>query len=338
MARFPSTEQQSSDTIDTINLTRALSRLEAKILTSDPHSRLRHSPYERTKTAANLKYARTLLLRLEHSTSALKTQSRKHSAQETLLQQRNLIKLLNDRLYELGQQDDGTLPSDSSEDDDILALISNDDSDPSSPSAAVAAVPASPAESAQPQAQTLQIASESSRAISNPTTSSPSETTSTLRPRRPAQQPSNSISTTTAHSLGPTPLAPSTSLFNPSRNQQPSPSKPTSPTPNTTFLLESQDSTQVDLTNSLLSLASQLKSSAQSFSSDLALDTSQLSQTETSLGKNQDGLDTASKRMGTLQKMSEGRWWWGRMVLYAGIGGLWIVAVLLVFGGPKLRF
>jgi len=38
-----------------------------------------------------------------------------------------------------------------------------------------------------------------------------------------------------------------------------------------------------------------------------------------------------------LSRMSEGRWWWGRMVLYAGIFGLWVVMLLLVFVAPKLR-
>ncbi|KAI4143122.1 MAG: hypothetical protein LQ340_007111, partial [Diploschistes diacapsis] len=93
-----------------------------------------------------------------------------------------------------------------------------------------------------------------------------------------------------------------------------------------------------DLTTSLVSLASALKASAQRFGADLSLDTETLSRAESSLGRNKEGMDSASARMGTLRKMSEGRWWWGRMVLYAGIAGLWCVAFLLVFGGPKLRF
>ncbi len=42
--------------------------------------------------------------------------------------------------------------------------------------------------------------------------------------------------------------------------------------------------------------------------------------------------------MGLLKRMSEGKGWWGRIMLYAWIGGLWVVAILLVFVGPKLRF
>ena len=42
--------------------------------------------------------------------------------------------------------------------------------------------------------------------------------------------------------------------------------------------------------------------------------------------------------MGLLTRMSEGEGWLGRMMLYAWIGGLWIVAIALVFVGPKFRF
>jgi hypothetical protein len=49
-------------------------------------------------------------------------------------------------------------------------------------------------------------------------------------------------------------------------------------------------------------------------------------------------MEAAGKRMGLLKRMSEGKGWWGRIMLYAWIGGLWVVAILLVFVGPKLRF
>jgi hypothetical protein len=49
-------------------------------------------------------------------------------------------------------------------------------------------------------------------------------------------------------------------------------------------------------------------------------------------------MEAASKRIGMLRRMSEGKGWWGRIMLYAWIFGLWIVAILLVFVGPKLRF
>lgn len=63
-----------------------------------------------------------------------------------------------------------------------------------------------------------------------------------------------------------------------------------------------------------------------------------LSQTGESLNKNTDGMAAAEKRMGMLRRMSEGKGWLGRMMLYAWIAGLWFIAILLVFVGPKMRF
>jgi hypothetical protein len=49
-------------------------------------------------------------------------------------------------------------------------------------------------------------------------------------------------------------------------------------------------------------------------------------------------MDAASRRMGTLRKMTEGKGWFARMKLYGLIFGLWLVAFLIVFVGPKIRF
>jgi hypothetical protein len=49
-------------------------------------------------------------------------------------------------------------------------------------------------------------------------------------------------------------------------------------------------------------------------------------------------MEAAGKRMGMLRRMTEGKGWFGRMMLYAWIAGLWVVAILLVFVGPKFRF
>lgn len=95
---------------------------------------------------------------------------------------------------------------------------------------------------------------------------------------------------------------------------------------------------QEDLTSSLLSLASQLKASSHSFQSTLENEKSVLDRAVTGIDKTSTTMEAAGQRMGMLRKMSEGKGWWGRMMLYAWIFGLWLVAVLLVFIGPKLRF
>lgn len=49
-------------------------------------------------------------------------------------------------------------------------------------------------------------------------------------------------------------------------------------------------------------------------------------------------MEAAEKRMGLLRRMTEGKGWWGRMMLYAWIVAGWVLAILIVFAGPKLRF
>jgi len=102
--------------------------------------------------------------------------------------------------------------------------------------------------------------------------------------------------------------------------------------------LSSDRMEQEDLTSSLLSLASQLKASSQSFQTTLENEKSVLDRAVTGIDKTSTTMEAAGRRMGMLRKMSEGRGWWGRMLLYAWIFGLWLIAVLIVLMGPKLRF
>lgn len=88
----------------------------------------------------------------------------------------------------------------------------------------------------------------------------------------------------------------------------------------------------------MVSLVAQLKSSTLAFSSSLDLDNEALTRAQEGLEKNETGLEAAGERIGLLRRMSEGKGWWGRMMLYAWIGGLWIIALALVFVGPKFRF
>ena len=103
-------------------------------------------------------------------------------------------------------------------------------------------------------------------------------------------------------------------------------------------LLAHNDIESTNLTASLLALAQSLKASSTAFSTSLEADTETLNRATEGLDKNTTGMEAAGKRMSLLKRMSEGKGWWGRMMLYAWIGGLWVVAILLVFAGPKLRF
>ena len=290
-----------------IDLGRILSRLEKKIIspeTADP--RLLHSSYERIKTSAvtfpliplfsplpeptrdkadgvvnqNLEYARTLLLRLEHSSSSLKLPSQKASAQSSLSAQRALIKRLTDRLHDLeAHGDDNDLLYGPEDEEDILGEH----------------VPIAPLASQEPETE-------------KPATSRTEEPTSIIRnrkqPNRPPDDPATSSNKETTQA----------------------------------DLLAHNDIESTNLTTSLLALAQSLKASSTAFSTSLEADTEMLNRATEGLDKNTTGMEAAGKRMSLLKRMSEGKGWWGRMMLYAWIGALWVVAILLVFAGPKLRF
>ena len=95
---------------------------------------------------------------------------------------------------------------------------------------------------------------------------------------------------------------------------------------------------QEELTGSLLDLAQQLRAETQAFSTSLESEKDVLDRAGQGLEKNTSGLQAAEKRMGTLRRMTEGRGWWGRMLMYAWIAGLMMLALFIVGFLPKLRF
>lgn len=85
-------------------------------------------------------------------------------------------------------------------------------------------------------------------------------------------------------------------------------------------------------------MASALKESSRAFATSLEEEKTVLDSATKGLDKNELGLEAASRRMGYLRTMTEGRGWWGRMLMYAWIFGLMVIAILVVFVMPKLRF
>jgi hypothetical protein len=84
-------------------------------------------------------------------------------------------------------------------------------------------------------------------------------------------------------------------------------------------------------------MASTLKASSQAFSSSLESEKTVLDSATSGLDKNELGLEAAQRRMGLLRRMSEGKGWWGRMVMYAWIALLMVIALIIVFVLPKFR-
>ena len=103
-------------------------------------------------------------------------------------------------------------------------------------------------------------------------------------------------------------------------------------------ILSSDRQEQEQIMESLLSLTRELKSSATTFHGSLEDEKNLLNSAVKGLDSNVSGLDSAGKKMGMLQKMSEGKGWFGRLMLYAYIAGLWVLALVIVFVLPKLRF
>lgn len=95
---------------------------------------------------------------------------------------------------------------------------------------------------------------------------------------------------------------------------------------------------QESLTDSLLAMAQALKASTKGFSDTLDVDKDIVDRAVAGLDKNASALGAAQKRMGLLSRMSEGKGWWGRMMLYAWIFGLMFLAFFIVAFMPKLRF
>ena len=254
----------------------------------------------------NVEYARTLLLRLEHTTQDIKTQTQKTSVQNDLADKRNLIKRLNTRLLELNQlaalHDDDDEDSSEDEDDEetnrprefapAVQTFDTIDTDPSL---------TSPQQAAQDLASTLR----NRASATNPSAPPDTATTTALFGNR-----------TTAN---PTAASGSEKLF-------------------TEQVLESANRDQDLLTSSLVTLAKSLKQSSMQFASSLENEKETLRRAESGLDKNSMGMEAAGNRMSALRRMTEGKGWWGRIKLYAIIAGLWIAAFLLVFVGPKLRF
>ncbi|KAG8626465.1 hypothetical protein KVT40_005410 [Elsinoe batatas] len=101
------------------DLDRLLSRLERQVLSEQADPELCTSVFLRRKTGANIEYARTLLLRLEHDISTIKIVSQRQSLSANLQVKRDLIKQLNRHLIELDQLD--TASDDEEEDDTTSA-------------------------------------------------------------------------------------------------------------------------------------------------------------------------------------------------------------------------
>ncbi|KAI9167462.1 hypothetical protein HJFPF1_03589 [Paramyrothecium foliicola] len=327
MAIAHTTSQQTS----AAELSQLLARLQQSVLhpTSDRERRIRTNEYERARLESNIEYARTLLTKLERDALDVKAPGRRSELQGSLNAHRELIDLLLDRINDFKQM--AVEDDDSSEGEDLLSAIIP------TPSESMDSKPSDELEeefeAQHPQTSSAHEALGSARTPATEpesTIKSPvpeaTQTTQVLRARgaAPSPSPSQSSGHTTARAA----------LFANRRK----PAVPQTSTATAEAILDQQRSEQDALSDSILKMAGALKASSQKFSTTLEADKEVLSQATDGMDKTERGMEAARGRMGTLRKMTEGKGWYGRMILYAWVYGMMVVLVLLVFVLPKLRF
>ncbi|KAL7807389.1 hypothetical protein V8C44DRAFT_337640 [Trichoderma aethiopicum] len=317
-----------------VELAQLLSRLKQSVLHPSPERerRLRSSEFERTRVEANLQYARAALTKLEQTPLA-----RRADSQSNLTAHRETLDLLFDRLEDLRKV--AVDEEDSSEGEDLLGdIIHTPSESQDSRRSSNAPRPEGDVEDAINHTEPPEPPSQAEPAPEPPTTTpttgiaaaeaviseQPStQTTQTLRARASASSP-----TPSAHSTA------RSSLFANRRK----PASPETSTATAEAILDQQRLEQDAISNSILQMASALKESSKSFSATLEEDRTVLGAAGASMEKSELSMEAAQGRMGSLRRMTEGKGWWGRMILYAWVYGLMVALVLLVFVFPKLRF
>ncbi|OAA71356.1 hypothetical protein ISF_01907 [Cordyceps fumosorosea ARSEF 2679] len=334
-------------------LAHILSRLQDTILHPTPQHerRLRRSSIEREKLASNLEHVHARLLKLEQDAAATPFKS---NADPLLAEHRETLELLFDRLKDLRQvaADEDELDDDSSDEEDLLggfiptpsqsATSTTEDTDPQYTPPALDTEPDSP--TAQDRTAATGASSPPPATRSAPPTESvaaaapaPTQTSQTLRGRHGAENTTPAAAgAATTTSASPSYSSARAALFANRRRAAPAP--PETSTATAEAILDQQRAEQDALSASILEMAGALKASSHRFSSTLEADREAVGRASEGMSKTEQSMEAARGRMGTLRRMTEGKGWWGRMILYAWIYGLMLVLVLLVFVFPKLRF
>lgn len=320
VSAFPSVEDSPDLTL--LNVARLFTRLEYNLLSPGAELRtIRNSELQRIRVTKNVEYARSLLSQLERSLPQLKQLDRRHEAQTEIARDRSLLKriqIILDGEDLCVDENDG---ADDEVDDEWKELLSKPivEKTVSSPEINVtqSQTPKKETEFESTKTPATTAIANTTANIVTATPTAPSEPTSTLRNRHTPTNPS--------------PREPSARSTG--RN-----TSPHDPKEAAEKALDEDRNEQEDLTSSLISMASQLKSHSQTFQETLENEKDALERAALGMDKTSSTMEAAGKRMGMLRRMTEGKGWWGRMMLYAWIFGLWIVAILIVFVGPKLRF
>lgn len=310
-----------------LNLIRLTARLERNLLTPSPATAenihaLKKDVLRRGRVGANITYAQTNLTTLEKSLPSIKPVSRRHEIQTEVLRLRGVLR----ELGAVVEDASSVSPGEGEEDDD-------DEENK---------------ESGEDLLETPEgeVEEEVERELDHDIHATTTTATPTKTPTETEMETKTAIPTATEQPTPePTPTSTTTSTLRNRHHHHHTPSSshhpPTPPNPNlptTEKTLTTHLHEQETLTTSLLSLATQLKTSSQTFQSTLDTEKSVLNRAVSDLDRTSSSMDAAERRMGMLRRMTEGKGWWGRMMLYAWIVAGWLIAVGIVFLGPKVRF
>ena len=103
-------------------------------------------------------------------------------------------------------------------------------------------------------------------------------------------------------------------------------------------ILDRHHAEQEALTEDMLRLARALKERTVETGQQLEEDSKVLGRVGQGLDTTDAGMESAGKRMSTLTRMTEGKGWWGRMMLFAMVWGMMVLLVVVFLLLPKLRF
>lgn len=294
----------------------------------------------------NIDYARLLLTRLQQDALGIKVHARRQEVQADLNRKRDLLEQVTERIRDLEELSAHALDDDddsSSEQDDILSGIiatpsqslnsrSEDifEQDPGKEGQENSMLQTPPPSKSRQNGHNGPVVETLEEVISEkPDTL----TSNTLRPR--GQQPAQSDpekfhqGLDTAQTTGATTQR---SLLLGDRSQE------VSDVATQEAILDRERREQEELTEAMSKITKELKLSSLRFSEALEEDKEMTEQAVKGLSRNELGLEAAARTMGALTRMTEGKGWWDRVILYAWIYGLMVVLVLVVFVLPKFRF
>jgi len=272
-------------------------------------------PFHRTKWLRSIESARTLLLKLEQNVQGIKVQRTKREAIKDLAEKRMIIKRLRSKVEEIGREVESTGKNSNESryiEEDVEVETMYDVLQQLRASKRRKTAQSNDADTLTDA--TVPIASQGAGPVSQTREEERDQLFSSSNIRRRQAKPDDEDQSPQSKTSG----------FSNLRETEQS------------LLKSSQE--HENITTSLLSMAAQLKQQARQFQFTLEQDKGLLDRALEGLDQNVSAMGVAGKGMKTLQRMSEEQGFWGRLKLQLMIGGMWLVAVLLVFAGPKLRF